>query len=45
MAGRWSTIYSRRPLDVDLTDQELALLEEPCTPHGVAGFFSGGDRE
>jgi hypothetical protein len=45
MAGRWSTIYSRRPLDVDLTDQELALLEESCTPHGVAGFFSGGDRE
>jgi len=31
---------------VDLTDQEIAVLEEePCTPHGVAGFFAGGDRE
>jgi len=30
---------------VDLTDQELALREESCTPHGVAGFLSGGDRE
>jgi len=30
---------------VDLTDQELALREESCTPHGVAGFFAGGDRD
>jgi len=30
---------------VDLTDQELAVLEESCTPHGVAGFFAGGDRD
>jgi len=30
---------------VDLTDQELALREEPLTPHGVAGFFAGGDRD
>jgi hypothetical protein len=30
---------------VDLTDQELAVREESCTPHGVAGFFAGGDRD
>jgi hypothetical protein len=30
---------------VDLTDQEIAVREEPYTPHGVAGFLAGGDRD